>query len=40
MRQATNLGMVSAIFLLVALLCGGGSVLFPKAGALNYVGAA
>jgi hypothetical protein len=40
MRRATSLGMVSAIFLLLALLCGGASVLFPGAVALNYVGAA
>src|SRR5437763_13013925 len=39
MRRATHLGMVSAIFLLVALLCGGANVLFPNAVALKYAGA-
>jgi hypothetical protein len=40
MRRATNLGMVSAILLLLALLCGGANVIFPDAEALKYLAAA
>jgi hypothetical protein len=40
MMRATNVGMVSAIFLITALLVGAADVMFPGVPALKYIGTA